>query len=166
LTDSAKELSALEFLFTSKSYLAIAASSAVLLWILFDVLDGLILLSPVLTFYFPLPDDAVFGFLLSIVTSILGGLVISINVRLIKSGFRKGTASMISGSTLGTVSSICAGCSSVGFYLATTFGIAGVAASSFLSTYHIPLRFIAIGILVLAFVTAQRKIGKSCDIPT
>jgi hypothetical protein len=166
MTDSEKEPKTIEFLFASKSFLAIAAVSAVLLWTLFNTLDGLILLSPVLTFYLPIPDDAVFGFVLSIVTSIIAGLVISMNFRLVNSGFRKGTASLISGSTLGTISSVCASCSSVGFYLASTFGVAGVAASSLLSTYQVPIRIVAIGVLLIAFVTAQRKIGKRCDIST
>jgi hypothetical protein len=71
----------------------------------------------------------------------------------------------LSGSTLGTVSSMCAGCSSVGFYLAATFGTAGVAASTFLSNYQLPLRLLAIGLLVWAYYSAHRRIAKSCAMP-
>ena len=152
--------------FSRRSYAAIAALSAVLLWTVFNILDGLILLSPVLTFYLPIPEDAQFGFALSIVTATLAGIVISMNVFLFNSGLKVGRASFLSGSTLGTISSMCASCSSVGFYAASTFGVAGVAASSFLSNYQTPIRIAAIAILVIACFIAQRRIGKACRITT
>jgi hypothetical protein len=77
-----------------------------------------------------------------------------------------GKASFFSGPTLGMVSSMCVSCSSIGFYLASTFGLAGVAASSFLSNYQMPFRIVAIALLVVALVAAQRKIGKTCRIST
>ena len=152
--------------FAKKFYLVVAAGSALVLWTVFNILDGLILLSPVLTFYLPIPDDAMPGFVLSIVTAILAGVIVAMNVFLFKSGSKMAKASMLSGSTLGTISSVCASCSSIGFYLASTFGFAGVAASSFLSTYQLPLRFVAIGILVVALISAQWRIQKTCKIPT
>ena len=166
LTGLGKTQNAFGIVFTNRYYLATAAISALVLWFVFNVLDGLILLSPVLTFFLPIPDDAAVGFLLSIVTAILAGLVISMNIFLIKAGSKIGKASLFSGSGLGMISSLCVSCSSVGFYLASTFGIAGVAASSFLSTYQIPLRLLAIGVLIIALITAQRKIGKACKIST
>jgi hypothetical protein len=164
LTTSSATLSVFRLVFSSWLYTAIAASSAVILWTTFNVLDGLILLTPVLTFYLPIPEDAQVGFLLSIMTAALAGVVISMNFFLFKAGLKVGKTSFLSGSTLGTISSICASCSSVGFYLASTFGIAGVAASSFLSNYQTPLRIAAIIILVFACITAHRKIGRACRI--
>ena len=166
LTTTGTAPNAFTIVFSQKLYAAIAVSSAVLLWTAFNILDGLILLSPVLTFYLPIPEDAQFGFVLSIVTATLAGIVISMNVFLFKAGLKIGKASFLSGSTLGTVSSMCASCSSVGFYAASTFGVAGVAASSFLSNYQTPLRIAAIAILVVACFTAQRRIGKACRITT
>lgn len=152
--------------FSKKYLIAIAAASAVLLWVVFNILDGLILLSPVVTFYYPVPEDAIVGFALSIVTAILAGLVISMNVHIFTVGLRIGKASLLSGSTLGTLSSVCASCSSLGFYAASTFGVAGVAASSFLSTYQTPMRIAAIAILVIAYISARSKIIKSCRLAT
>jgi hypothetical protein len=152
--------------FRNKFYVAIAVASAGVLWAFFNILDGLLLLSPVVTFYNPIPDDAIPGFVLSILTASLGGIVISQNVFLFATGQRIPRLSFISGSTLSTLSSICAGCSSFGFYAATTLGAAGVAASGFLSTYQVPLRFAAIAILVLASVAAHRKIGQTCRLPS
>ncbi|HKU49732.1 MAG TPA: hypothetical protein VJP79_07260 [Nitrososphaera sp.] len=157
---------ALRMVFSDKTYLAVAAVSALGLWIIFNILDGLILLSPTVTFYFPIPEDAIGGFCLSIVTAVLAGIVLSLNIFLFRTGLKVGKTSFLSGSTLGTISSMCASCSSVGFYAASTFGAAGVAASSLLSNYQLPLRIVSVGILLMAFYTAQRKIGTSCKIST
>jgi hypothetical protein len=157
---------ALRTVFSRTSYAAIAASFAVAFWTIFNVLDGLILISPTLTFYFPIPEDALLGFGLSIVTAALGGVVLGMNVFLMKAGKPAGKASLLSGSAMGTISSVCAGCSSVGFYIASTFGFAGVAASSFLANYQMPLRVVAVAILVVAFFIAARRIAMNCKIST
>jgi hypothetical protein len=152
--------------FSNKYYVTIAAISACLLWISFNILDGLILLSPTASFYLPIPEDALPGFFLSFITAILAGLVIAMNVFLFRKGSRLGKVSLLSGSTIGTISSMCVSCSSAGFYVASTFGVAGVAASSFLTNLQMPLRIVAIALLLLALVMAQRKIVKACRIST
>ncbi len=150
--------------FSNKSYVALAAAIAAVFWVIFNILDGLLLLSPP-AFYYPIPDDALAGFALSHVTAALVGIVVSMNVYLFRSTRAKGSKTpFLSGSTLGTVSSMCAGCSSVGFYLAATFGTAGVAASTFLSNYQLPLRLVAIGLLVWAYYSAHKRIAKSCAV--
>ncbi|HJS69021.1 MAG TPA: hypothetical protein VJ730_06325 [Nitrososphaera sp.] len=156
---------AARMVFSNKPYSVLAAAVAVAFWTIFNVLDGLILLSP-LDFYYPIPADAVPGFVLSHVTAALVGIVVSMNVYLFRNLSARGNKTpFLSGSTLGTVSSMCAGCSSVGFYLAATFGTAGVAASTFLSNYQLPLRLLAIGLLVWAYYSAHRRIAKSCAMP-
>ena len=155
---------AARMVFSNKTYIALAAAVAVVFWTIFNVLDGLILLSP-LNFYYPIPADALPGFILSHVTAALVGVVVSMNVYMFKNLRAKGDkAPFLSGSTLGTVSSMCAGCSSVGFYLAATFGTAGVAASTFLSNYQLPLRLLAIGLLIWAYYSAHKRIAKSCAV--
>lgn len=164
VTSFASPRQTLKLVFHRRAYVVLAAASAAILWAIFNILDGLLLLSPLLTFYYPIPEDALPGFFLSIVTAGLSGVVISMNMFLFKSGRKVGKATLMSGSTLGSISSICAGCSSVGFYAASTFGVAGVAASSLLANYQLPLRIVAIAILVLAFVGAHRKISASCKV--
>jgi len=155
---------AARMVFSNKSYAALAAAIAVTFWTIFNVLDGLILLSP-FNFYYPMPADAVPGFFLSHVTAALVGVVVSMNVYMFRNLRAKGgKAPFLSGSALGTVSSMCAGCSSVGFYLAATFGTAGVAASTFLSNYQLPLRLVAIGLLVWAYYSVHKRIAKSCAV--
>jgi hypothetical protein len=154
------------FVFSKRSYFVIASASAIGLWFIFNVLDGLILVSPGLTFYYPIPEDAIAGLVLSSITAALAGLVISLNIFLLKAGSRVGKVSFFSGPGLGMISSMCVSCSSVGFYLASTFGLAGVAASSFLSNYQTLFRIVAIGLLLVALFAAWRKIGRTCKIST
>jgi len=150
--------------FSSRSYIVLAAEVAVSFWTIFNVLDGLLLLSP-LNFYYSVPADAVPGFILSYVTAALLGIVVSMNVYMFRNlRVKDNKTSFLSGTTLGMVSGMCAGCSSVGFYLATTFGTAGVAASTFLSNYQLPLRLLAVGLLVWAYYSAHHRITKSCEL--
>lgn len=148
--------------FSSKSYAAFAAAVGAAFWIIFNILDGLLFFSPVLTFYYPLPEDSVPGFVLSTITAALVGVVVSMNAYIFKNRKLRFGTSFFSGSALGTVSSMCASCSSIGFFLVTTFGGAGVAASSFMSNYQLPLRLVAIALLFWAYYSAHRKIAESC----
>jgi hypothetical protein len=156
-------MSGVAMIFSRKSYSALAVCVAIVFWIVFNILDGIVLVSP-LAFYYPIPSDAVPGFILSHVTSVLVGVVVSMNVYLFMNRSKGSKTSILSGSTFGMVSSMCAGCSSVGFYLAATFGTAGVAASTFLSNYQLPLRLLAVGLLIWAYYSAHRRISKSCQL--
>ncbi|MCI0565238.1 MAG: hypothetical protein MN733_42780 [Nitrososphaera sp.] len=162
MTSSIGWLAPARIVFSSKGYLCLAVVVTSVSWITFNFLDGLLLFSPVLNFYYPLPEDAVLGFIVSTITAPLLGVVTSMNIFLINSRSKAGKSSFVSGSALGTITSVCTGCSSVGFYIASTFGIAGVAASSFLSNYQIPLRLIALALLVVSYYYAHRRIVMSC----
>ena len=156
--------SAARMVFSNPAYVALAAGVAAAFWVIFNAFDGLLIFSP-LSFYQPIPEDAIPGFVLSNITAPLLGAVVSMNVYIFKNSRVKFGASFFSGSALSTVSSMCVGCSSVGFFLATTLGGAGVAASSFMSNYQIPLRLVALGLLVWACYSASRRITKSCAMP-
>lgn len=146
--------------FSNKAYVALAGAISAVSWVIFNVFDGLLFFSPRVAFYYPLPEDAVLGFVLSNITAALMGIIVSMNIYVFKSSrTRASKSSFFSGSTLGTVSSMCAGCSSFGFYLATLFGTAGVAASTFMSNYQIPLRLAAIGLLAWAYYSAHRQVA-------
>jgi hypothetical protein len=143
-------------------YIVLAGAVSSIFWIIFSVFDQLLFFSPIFVFY--LPDDAVVGFILSTITAILMGIVVSMNVYIVKhSGNLKVTiGSLFSGSTLSMISSTCASCSSVGFLLVSTFGGIGVTASTFLSNYQTPLRIMSIALLVWALYSASTKLTKSC----
>src|SRR6266571_1660715 len=137
--------------FQNRLYIAIAAAVFTIFWIIFNVFDQLLFFSPVVTFY--LPEDAVGGFIISNITAVLAGTVVSMNAYVIKhsKGLKVGMLSLFSGSSLSVLSSTCASCSSLGFLLISTFGGLGVTASTFLTNYQMPLRIISILLLIWAY---------------
>lgn len=152
----------IRIVFSNYPYIILAGAIAIGFWILFSVFDQLLFFIPVLVFY--LPHDAITGFILSNITAVIMGIVISMNVYMLKHSKLKISKSLFSGSTLGILSSTCASCSSLGFLLISTFGGLGIVASNFLSIYQIPLRLVSIGILIWALYSMHKKIIKSCCI--
>src|SRR5438445_5837524 len=137
---------AFKMVFSNLVYVAIAAAVFTTFWIVFSVFDQLLFFSPVLTFY--LPDDAIAGFILTNITSVLMGILVAMNVCVIRNSKLKLDKSFFSGSILGIATSICANCSSIGFLVITTFGGFGIIATDFLAKYQTPLRIVSIGILL------------------
>ena len=129
-------------------------------WTFFNVLDQLLFFPPVLFFY--VPDDAVVGFMLTNVIAFLLGIVVSMNVYVIRNSRLRLDKSLFSGSLLGIASGVCASCSSIGFLIISTFGGAGIVATGFLTNYQIPLRLASIFIVVWALYSVSNRIAKSC----
>jgi hypothetical protein len=152
-----------KIVFSKWSYILIAFATALTFWIVSNIWDQLLYFTPIVFFY--LPEDAVVGFILTTIISILLGIVVSMNIYIFKNTKMKiNTSSFFSGSSLGVLSSTCASCSSLGFFLVSTLGAAGVTASSFLSNYQIPLRLLSIGLLAWAYYSVSRQMMKSCII--
>lgn len=165
LASGSRSLIVLPFrmVFSKWQYVLITFISALIFWIVSSIFDQLLFFSPIIIFY--LPDDAIVGFVLAIITSILLGIVVSMNVYIFKhTKLRIKTASFFSGSSVGVLSSTCASCSSFGFFLASTLGATGVAASNFLSNYQTPLRLVSIALLVWAYYSASTSFVKNCKI--
>jgi hypothetical protein len=153
----------LSIVFSNWQYLLISGAIATFFWIAFSVFDQLLFFSPIVIFY--LPEDAIVGFVLSTVISILLGIVTSMNVYVFKKlKIKLNLTSFFSGSTLSILSSTCASCSSLGFLLVSIFGATGVAASSFLSNYQTPLRSISVMFLIWALFSLSNKLTKSCTV--
>ena len=143
-------------------YIGLAVLVFVLFWIFFNVFDELLYFSPI--FYFYIPDDAIVGFILSTASAILLGVIIPMNIYLLRNSSIKLDKSLISGSFLTLITSVCASCSSIGFIIISTFGSAGIIATVFLTNYQTPLRLVSLGILVLALYAVCRRIVNSCSI--
>jgi len=154
----------IKIVFNSWIYIAVAGAVAAIFWIIFNIFDQLLFFSPVFVFY--LPQDAFIGFILSNITAILLGIVVSMNIYVLKHSDRSriSLTSFFSGSTISVLSSTCASCSSLGFLLVSTFGGVGVTASTILSNYQIPLRIVSIALLIWAFYSISIKLTKSCSI--
>jgi hypothetical protein len=152
-----------QMVFSKWIYILIAGSIASIFWILFNIFDQLLFFSPIVIFY--LPPDAVVGFILTNLTSILLGIVLSMNAYVLRhSKLKLSMASFLSGSSLSVLSSTCASCSSLGFLLVSTFGGVGIAASTLLSNYQIPLRIVSIALLIWALYSISNKLTRSCII--
>jgi Na+/melibiose symporter-like transporter len=89
--------------FSKVVYVIIAGLAAAVFWILFNVMDQLLFFTPIFIFY--LPPDAVAGFVISTINSVLLGVVISMNVYILKNTRFKFSKSLLSGSSIGVISS-------------------------------------------------------------
>ena len=157
-------LTSIRIVFSNLHYVVIAGLISTIFWIIFSIFNQLLFFTPVFVFY--LPDDAVTGFILFTITAILLGIVVGMNVYVLRhsKGLKVNTKSFFSGSSLSVLSSTCASCSSLGFLLVSTFGGIGVTASAFLSNYQTPLRILSIALLVWALYSISNKLTKSCVI--
>ena len=152
-----------KMVFSRWLYVLIAGIVASVFWILFNIFDQLLFFSPIVIFY--LPDDAIVSFIISNITAILLGIIISMNVYVFKySKLRINFTSLFSWSSISVISSACASCSSIGLLLVTTLGGIGVSALTFLSNYQIPLRLVSIMLLIWAYYSISNKLTKSCII--
>lgn len=153
---------AFKIVFSNPFYIAMAGVVSTIFWIVFNSFDQLLFFSPIISFY--LPDDAIPGFILTNITSILMGILVAMNVHVIRNSKIKLDKSLLSGSILGIASSACASCSSLGFLVISIFGGFGTIATDLLTNYQIPLRIISICILLWALYSVQNRITKSCII--
>ena len=147
--------------FSIPLYIFITIAVTVSFWILFNIFDQLIFFEPIWIFY--LPEDAITGFILTTMVSILLGILVSMNIYAIRhSRLKISKKSLFSGSSLSVISGVCSSCSSVGFLLVSTFGSIGIIASNLLTIYQIPLRIISVAILFFALYYIHRRIAQSC----
>ena len=149
-----------KIVFSNPLYIAIAGAVFTFFWVVFNSFDQLLFFSPIVTFY--LPDDAIAGFILTNITSILMGMLVAMNVYVIRNSKIRLDKSLLSGSILGIASSACASCSSIGFLVISTFGGFGVVATDLLTNYQTPLRIASICILIWALYSVHNRITKSC----
>jgi hypothetical protein len=153
----------IKVVFSTPTYILIAVAVAIPFWIVFNFFDQLIFFEPIWIFY--LPEDAIAGFILTTAVSILIGMLVSMNIYVIRhTKLRIRSRSLLSGSSLSLISGVCSSCSSVGFLLISTFGSIGVIASNLLTIYQIPLRIISVAILIFALYAINKRITQSCVI--
>lgn len=112
-----------------------------------------------------IPSGSELGFILIVVLSGLSALVIPMNLfRIINF---KNSKQKMSGSIFGTIVGSAAGacsCGPIGFAVISTFGSVGATATAFLTNYEIPIRIIAIGILVITYFTTIKSLKSECEV--
>ncbi len=115
-------------------------------------------------FIFYVPDDRIVGFVLIVAVSVLSGLVIPMNVyllRVIRNAKKVGGGFL--GSLVGASAGACS-CGPVGFSIISTFGTIGGTTTAFLTTYEIPLRVMSLGILGYAYYSTTKSLNDNCKI--
>ena len=111
-----------------------------------------------------LPSGTEFGFVLIVTLSALSAIVIPMNVfRMTLHNSKKKMGGGITGSLIGAAAGACS-CGPIGFAVISTFGSVGATATAFLTNYEIPIRLVAIGILVLTYFTTVKSLKVECKI--
>ena len=112
-----------------------------------------------------IPSGSELGFILIVMLSGLSALVIPMNLfRIIN---LKNSKQKMSGSIFGTIVGSAAGacsCGPIGFAVLSTVGSVGATATAFLTNYEIPIRIIAIGILVITYFTTIKSLKSECKV--
>ena len=112
-----------------------------------------------------MPSGSELGFSLIVILSILSAIVIPMN--LFRITHLKNSKQKISGGIFGSIISSIAGacsCGPIGFAVISTFGSIGATATAFLTNYEIPIRIIAITILVITYFTTIKSIKSECQV--
>ena len=111
-----------------------------------------------------LPNGSELGFVLILILSILSALVIPMNLYRIthlKNSKQKMGGSIV-GSIVGSIAGACS-CGPIGFAVISTFGSVGAITTAFLTNYEIPIRIIAIGILIITYFTTIKSLKTECQ---
>ena len=112
-----------------------------------------------------IPSGSELGFTLIAVLSGLSALVISMNLfRIVNlKNSKHKMSSSIFGTFVGSAAGACS-CGSIGFAVISTFGSVGATTTAFLTNYELPIRIIAIAILVITYFTTIKSLKTECKV--
>ena len=113
---------------------------------------------------FSIYSETILSFTLIVILSCLSAVAVSLNiyrVKLIKETRKLGTS--IIGTLFGASAGACS-CGPIAFSIITTFGTAGGIATSFVTTYEIPIRLISIGILITVIFVTIKSLSRECKV--
>ena len=111
------------------------------------------------------PQGTELGFVLVIAISVLSGVIIPANIYrvFVLHRSKQKMSGGLAGSIIGSIAGACS-CGPIGFAVISTFGTVGATATAFLTSYEIPLRFIAIAILLITLASTYKSINVECKI--
>jgi len=153
----------IKLVFSNFKYTILASTIFVSMMIGLLILSEYIFLEPYVVAH--LPSGSELGFVLIVILSALSALVIPMNifrVNILKSSKQK-MGGGIFGSIIGAAAGACS-CGPIGFAVISTFGSVGAAATAFLTNYEIPLRIIAVAILVVTYFTTVKSLKVECKL--
>jgi hypothetical protein len=153
--------SVIRLVFSNLKYLVLSFTifSSMLIGLL--ILSEYIFLEPYVVSH--IPSGTEFGFVLIVTISVLSALVLPMNIfriNILKKSKQKMGGGIL-GSIIGAAAGACS-CGPIGFAVISTFGSVGATATAFLTNYEIPIRIIAIGILVITYFTTVKSLKIEC----
>ncbi|KER06279.1 hypothetical protein AAA799E16_01026 [Marine Group I thaumarchaeote SCGC AAA799-E16] len=151
----------IKLVFLNTKYVALSFVIFVPMLIGLLILSEYIFLEPYVVSH--LPRGTELGFLLIVIISALAALVLPMNV--FRISVLKGSTQKMGGGVIGSFVGAAAGacsCGPIGFAVISTFGSVGATATAFLTNYEIPLRIIAIGVLVITYFTTVKSLKTEC----
>ena len=153
----------IKLVFSNFKYVILAIGIFVPMLIGLLILSEYIFLEPYVVSH--IPSGSELGFVLIVILSALSALVIPMNIfriNILKSSKQK-MGGGIFGSIIGAAAGACS-CGPVGFAVISTFGSVGATATAFLTNYEIPIRSLAIAILVITYFTTVKSLKIECKI--
>jgi len=150
-------------IFSNFKFLALSVIIFSSMMVLLLLISEFIFLEPY--FVTHIPSGSELGFILIITLSALSALVIPMNLFRITN--LKNSKQKMSGSIFGSIVGSAAGacsCGPIGFAVISTFGSVGATATAFLTNYEIPIRVIAIAILVITYFTTIKSLKTECKV--
>ncbi len=152
----------LKLVFSNFKFIALSITIFISLMITLLFVSEFIFFEPF--FISHLPNGSELGFVLILILSILSAIVIPMNLYRIthlKNSKKKMGGSVV-GSIVGSIAGACS-CGPIGFAVISTFGSVGATATAFLTNYEIPIRIIAIGILIITYFTTIKSLKTECQ---
>ena len=156
-------LSILKLIFSNLKFLVLSVVVFLSMMIILLLISEFIFLEPY--FVTHIPSGSELGFILITLLSGLSALVIPMNLFRITN--LKNSKQKMSGSIFGTIVGSAAGacsCGPIGFAVISTFGSVGAIATTFLTNYEIPIRIIAIAILIITYFTTIKSLKSECKV--
>ena len=150
-------------IFSNFKFLALSVIIFSSMMVLLLIVSEFIFLEPY--FVTHIPSGSELGFILIITLSALSALVIPMNlfrITNLKNSKQKMSGSIF-GSIVGSVAGACS-CGPIGFAVISTFGSVGATATAFLTNYEIPIRVVAIAILVITYFTTIKSLKTECKV--
>ena len=150
-------------IFSNFKFLALSVIIFSSMMVLLLLVSEFIFLEPY--FVTHIPSGSELGFILIITLSALSALVIPMNlfrITNLKNSKQKMSGSIF-GSIIGSVAGACS-CGPIGFAVISTFGSVGATATAFLTNYEIPIRVVAIAILVITYFTTIKSLKTECKV--
>ena len=154
-------MSMLKLVFSNLRYSVMSAAIFAMMTLGLLIMSEYVFLEPYVVGH--LPSGSELGFILILMISSLSALVLPMNIyriNILKKSKQK-IGGGIFGSVIGAAAGACS-CGPIGFAVISTFGSVGATATAFLTNYEVPIRIIAIIILVITYFTTIKSLRGEC----